>query len=106
MPNTPVRVLCVDDRTDLLDLAEISEIELRVLRRLKEYTPGDHQSVFHGSGVDFVGVRDWQAGDRLSSIDWPQSTFTNFTPLMVRDFEQPGTAPIVVVADRSASTRC
>ena len=91
---------------DLVDFAEITEIELRVLRRMKEYTLGDHGSVFHGTGVDFVGLRDWQAGDRLSSIDWPQSTLTNFTPLVVREYEQPGTAPIVVVADRSPSTRC
>src|SRR5262245_23398984 len=91
---------------DLVDFAEISEIELRILRRLKEHTLGEHGSVFQGPGVDFVGLRDWQAGDRLSAIDWPQSTLTNFTPLVVREFEQPGTAPIVVVADRSPSTRC
>lgn len=91
---------------DLVDFAEINEIDLRVLRRMKEYTLGDHGSVFHGSGVDFVGLRDWQAGDRMSSIDWPQSTLTNFTPMVVREYEQPGTAPIVVIADQSPSTRC
>ena len=91
---------------DFVDFAEISEIELRVLKRMKEYTLGDHGSVFHGTGVDFVGLRDWQAGDRLSSIDWPQSTLTNFNPMVIREYEQPGTAPIVVVADRSPSTRC
>ncbi len=91
---------------ELVNFAEITEIELRVLRRMKEYTLGDHGSVFHGTGVDFVGLRDWQAGDRMSSIDWPQSTLTNFTPMVVRDYEQPGTAPIVVVADQSPSTRC
>ena len=81
------------DEHDLVDFAEITEIELRVLRRMKEYTLGDHGSVFHGTGVDFVGLRDWQAGDRLSSIDWPQSTLTNFTPMVIREYEQPGTAP-------------
>jgi uncharacterized protein (DUF58 family) len=91
---------------ELVDFAEITEIELRVLRRMKEYTLGDHGSVFHGTGVDFVGLRDWQAGDRPSSIDWPQSSLTNFTPMIVREYEQPGTAPIVVVADQSPSTRC
>ncbi len=91
---------------DLVNFAEITEIELRVLRRMKEYTLGDHGSVFHGTGVDFVGLRDWQAGDRMSAIDWPQSTLTNFTPMVVRDYEQPGTAPIIVVADLSPSTRC
>jgi uncharacterized protein (DUF58 family) len=73
---------------------------------MKEYTLGDHGSVFHGTGVDFVGLRDWQAGDRLSSIDWPQSTLTNFNPMVIREYEQPGTAPIVVIADQSPSTRC
>jgi uncharacterized protein (DUF58 family) len=91
---------------DLVDFADITEIELRVLRRMKEYSLGDHGSVFHGTGVDFVGLRDWQPGDRLSSIDWPQSTLTNFTPMIVREYEQPGTAPIVAVADQSPSTRC
>jgi uncharacterized protein (DUF58 family) len=91
---------------DLVDFSDITEIELRVLRRMKEYTLGDHRSVFHGTGVDFVGLRDWQAGDRPSAIDWAQSSLTNFTPMMVREYEQPGTAPIVVVADQSPSTRC
>ncbi|HEV3216501.1 MAG TPA: DUF58 domain-containing protein [Vicinamibacterales bacterium] len=91
---------------ELVDFADITEIELRVLRRMKEYMLGDHASVFHGSGVDFVGLRDWQAGDRSSAIDWPQSSLTNFTPMVIREYEQPGTAPIVVVADQSPSTRC
>ena len=91
---------------ELVDFADINEIELRVLRRMKEYMLGDHGSVFHGSGVDFVGLRDWQAGDRSSAIDWPQSSLTNFTPMVIREYEQPGTAPIVVVADQSPSTRC
>lgn len=91
---------------DLVDFAEITEIELRILRRMKEYTLGDHGSLFHGAGVDFVGLRDWQAGDRMGSIDWPQSSLTNFNPMVIREYEQPGTAPIVVVADRSPSTRC
>jgi uncharacterized protein (DUF58 family) len=95
-----------ENDTSLVDFAEITEIELRVLKRMKEYTLGDHGSVFHGTGVDFVGLRDWQAGDRLSSIDWPQSTLTNFNPMVIREYEQPGTAPIVVVADQSPSTRC
>jgi uncharacterized protein (DUF58 family) len=95
-----------DQRPDLVDFADITEIELRVLRRMKEYTLGDHGSVFHGMGVDFVGLRDWQPGDRPSAIDWPQSSLTNFTPMVIREYEQPGTAPIVVVADQSPSTRC
>jgi uncharacterized protein (DUF58 family) len=90
----------------LVNLSEITEVELLILRRMREFTIGEHRSLFHGSGFDFVGLRDWQAGDRFSSIDWAQSSLTNFSPLIVREFEQPSTASVVVVADGSLSTRC
>jgi uncharacterized protein (DUF58 family) len=73
---------------------------------MREFTIGDHASRFHGSGFDFVGLREWQAGDRFESIDWPQSSLTNFSPLIVREFEQPSTSSVIMVADRSLSTRC
>lgn len=94
------------DPEPLINLSEITEIELVIRKRMKEFTLGDHKSVFHGTGFDFVGLRDWQAGDRFESIDWAQSTITNFSPLVVRDFEQPTTATVIVVADGSLSTRC
>lgn len=90
----------------LINLSEVTEIELVIRRRMREFTLGDHASVFHGTGFDFVGLRDWQAGDRFETIDWPQSTLTNFSPLVVRDFEQPTTASVILVADASLSTRC
>ncbi len=90
----------------LINLSEITEIELVIRKRMREFTLGDHASVFHGTGFDFVGLRDWQAGDRFETIDWAQSTLTNFSPLIVRDFEQPTTASVIVVADTSLSTRC
>ena len=90
----------------LVNLQEIAEIELFILRRMKEYTLGDHASVFKGSGFNFVGSRDWQPGDRMSHIDWAQSSMTNFSPLVTREFEQDSTATVLVVADASTSTRC
>jgi uncharacterized protein (DUF58 family) len=42
----------------------------------------------------------------MSSIDWAQSSMTNFSPLITRDFEQDSNATIVTVADASLSTRC
>lgn len=90
----------------LVNLREIAEIELFILRRMKEFTLGDHASVFHGSGFNFVGLRDWQPGDRLSSVDWAQSSMTNFSPLITREFDQDSNAVVVAVADASMSTRC
>ncbi|MEZ5285967.1 MAG: DUF58 domain-containing protein [Vicinamibacterales bacterium] len=90
----------------LINLSEITEVELLILKRMKEFTPGEHASLFHGAGFNFVGLRDWQAGDRFETIDWAQSSLTNFSPLIVREFEQPTTSSVIIAADRSASTRC
>jgi uncharacterized protein (DUF58 family) len=94
------------DVEPFVNLSELTEIELLILRRMREFTIGEHRSVFHGSGFDLVGLRDWQAGDRLAAIDWAQSTLTNFSPIVVRDFEQRSTATVIAVADASLSTRC
>ena len=90
----------------LVNLQDIAEIELFVLKRMMEFTLGDHASVFKGAGFNFVGIRDWEPGDRMSSIDWSQSSLTNFSPMITREFEQDSNATIVTVADASASTRC
>lgn len=87
-------------------LADITEIELLILKRMREVTMGEHRSSSHGSGFDFQGLRDWQPGDRPSSIDWAQSTINNFSPLVVREFEQPSVATVAAIADMSLSTRC
>ncbi len=92
--------------TSYVDFNLITKIELLILKRLAGGTTGDHRSRADGSGFDFVGLRDWQAGDRFSSIDWPQSTITNFAPMIVREFDQPSTATVLAVADASLSTRC
>src|SRR3954451_15686258 len=94
------------DVEPFVNLKELAEIELLIMRRMHELTIGEHRSLFTGSGFDFVGLRDWQPGDSMSNIDWPQSTLTNFSPMVVRDFEQRSTATVIAVADSSLSTRC
>jgi uncharacterized protein (DUF58 family) len=94
------------DVEPFVNLAELTEIELLILKRMREFTIGEHRSVFHGHGFDLVGLRDWHPGDRLNQVDWAQSSLTNFSPIVVRDFQQPSTAAVIAVADASLSTRC
>ena len=94
------------DPDGLVNLREIAEIELFVMKRMRELIAGDHASVYKGPGFNFVGVRDWQPGDRTASIDWAQSSMTNFSPMITREFEQESHAVIMAVADASMSTRC
>jgi uncharacterized protein (DUF58 family) len=95
-----------EELAPLVNLADITEIELVILKRMREMTLGDHRSRAQGSGFDFQGLRDWQPGDKFSYIDWAQSSFNNFSPLVIREFEQQSTATVMPVADFSASTRC
>ena len=53
-----------EELAPLVNLADITEIELVILKRMREVTMGDHRSRAQGSGFDFQGLRDWQAGDR------------------------------------------
>jgi len=90
----------------LVSWSEIRDVELVIVRRMQEFAIGGHPSLFHGTGHDLAGLRDWQPGDRMSTIDWPQSTLTNFSPLITREFDQESNAPIVIAADIAQSTRC
>src|SRR5688572_19351302 len=89
-----------------VSLADITEIELLILKRMRDVTIGEHRSSSHGSGFDFLGLRDWQPGYRPSPLHWAQSSLTNFSPLVVRQFAQPRTAALAAIADVSLSTRC
>ena len=100
------RQVSTPEGAPLVSLADITAIELLILRRMTDVTIGDHRSRSHGTGFDFVGLRDWQPGDRFASIDWAQSSLTNFAPIIIREFEQPSTATVIAVADHSLSTRC
>ena len=95
-----------DTEDSLVSWSEIQDVELVIVRRMQELAIGAHPSLFHGAGYDLAGLRDWQPGDRLSTIDWAQSSLTNFSPLVTREFDQESNAPIVIAADVSHSTRC
>ena len=95
-----------DAEDSLVSWSEIRDVELVIVQRMQEFAIGAHPSLFHGTGHDLSGLRDWQPGDRMSTIDWPQSTLTNFSPLITREFDQESNAPIVIAADVSQSTRC
>ena len=88
------------------DPADIAQIELHILRWMREFTSGDHASVSTGTGFNLVGLKEWEPGDPVSTVDWAQSSLTNFSPLITRQFEQDSNATIIALTDDSASTRC
>jgi uncharacterized protein (DUF58 family) len=89
----------------VIDTADVSALEMFLLRRMREHAAGDHASVFAGGGMDLRGLREWEPGDSMSDIDWAQSSIRNFSPLITRQFEQDSAATVMVAADASLSTR-
>ncbi len=98
--------MSLDAEDSLVSWEDIRDVELVVRRRMQELAAGIHPSLVHGPGHDLAGLRDWQPGDRPSAIDWAQSTLTNFSPLVTREFDLESSASVVIAADVSDSTRC
>jgi uncharacterized protein (DUF58 family) len=48
----------------------LQRLDWQVIRRLDGLLQGDYRSLFHGPGVDFADLREYQYGDDVRYIDW------------------------------------
>jgi uncharacterized protein (DUF58 family) len=48
----------------------LQRLDGQVVRRLDGLLQGDYRSLFHGSGLDFASLREYQFGDDVRKIDW------------------------------------
>jgi uncharacterized protein (DUF58 family) len=48
----------------------LQRLDWQVIRRLDGLLQGDYRSLFHGNGVDFADLREYQYGDDVRYIDW------------------------------------
>jgi uncharacterized protein (DUF58 family) len=48
----------------------LQRLDWQVIRRLDGLLQGDYRSLFHGNGVDFADLREYQYGDYDRYIDW------------------------------------
>jgi uncharacterized protein (DUF58 family) len=48
----------------------LQRLDWQVIRRLDGLLQGDYRSLFHGNGVDFADLREYQFGDDVRYIDW------------------------------------
>ena len=86
-PATPERVL--------------RRLEWRVIRRLDGRLQGDYRTLFHGAGVDFADLRDYEAGDDVRHIEW-NVTARMDTPF-VRQYVEDRALTAWLLLDRSPS---
>ncbi len=90
-----------DKPSDLLH--EVARLELRTRGLVDSLFSGDHASVFHGHGLEFSHVREYQAGDDVRSIDW-KVTARRGAPF-VRQFVEERNLLVLPIVDISGSGR-
>lgn len=64
----------------------LQRLDWQVVRRLDGLLQGDYCSLFHGGGLDFASLREYQFGDDVRAIDW-NVTARMDTPY-VREFQE------------------
>jgi uncharacterized protein (DUF58 family) len=62
----------------------LQRLDWKVIRRLDGQLQGDYRTLFHGNGVDFADLREYQYGDDVRYIDWNVTARTS-TPY-VREY--------------------
>lgn len=79
----------------------VKRLELVARRAVNDQLAGQYQSVFKGRGMDFVDVREYQAGDDIRIIDWNVSA--RMDALHVKQFVEERELTAILVVDLSAS---
>ncbi len=79
----------------------LRRLEWRVIRRLDGRLQGDYRTLFRGTGVDFMDLREYEPGDDLRHIDW-NVTARMDTPY-VREYVEDREVTAWLLLDRSAS---
>ncbi len=79
----------------------LRRLEWRVLRRLDGRLQGDYRTVFRGTGVDFLDLREYEEGDDLRHIDWNVTARTD--TVHVRQYLEDRELTAWLLLDRSAS---
>jgi uncharacterized protein (DUF58 family) len=79
----------------------VSQLEVLSARLIRAGFAGDYHSAFHGRGIEFSQVREYQPGDDIRAIDW-NVTARSGVP-HVKEFVEERDLTILVAVDVSGS---
>lgn len=89
---------------DILSPAALTDVDnYQLLARVvvEGFMAGQHRSLFHGTGSEFVQYRDYSPGDELKYVDW--KAFARRDRLYSKVFEEETNMDCTIVLDASAS---
>ena len=79
----------------------VRDLEILSARLIRAGFAGDYHSAFHGRGIEFSQVREYQPGDDVRTIDW-NVTARSGVP-HVKEFVEERDLTVLVVLDVSGS---
>lgn len=82
-------------------LSKLRKYEIQIRKAINSRMQGDFHSIFKGSGLEFDGVRDYQYGDDIRTIDWNTSAKGHGT--FVKTFKEEKEQTVYFLLDVSAS---
>ena len=84
-------------------IKKVRRLELKTKKQSNELFSGSYTSTFKGRGISFHGVRQYNYGDDIRTIDW-NVTSRSMTP-HVKEFEEERELNFIILVDVSHSTQ-
>lgn len=84
-------------------LEEVRRLEITTRHLVRDILAGQYLSVFHGRGVEFSDVREYQPGDDVRSIDWNVTARLGTT--YIKRYIEERALTVIFLVDLSASRR-
>lgn len=81
----------------------VQELEIITSRLIRLGFAGDYHAAFHGKGIEFSQVREYQPGDDIRTIDWNVTARTGSPH--VKQFIEERDLTVLLALDCSASMR-
>jgi len=78
-------------------------IDLVAFKKVSSLLAGNYKTSFHGSGIEFSGIREYNIGDDTGSIDWKASARTGKT--YIKKYEEDRERKVLFVVDTGSSMR-
>ncbi|EKD29476.1 MAG: protein of unknown function DUF58 [uncultured bacterium (gcode 4)] len=78
-------------------------INLVTLKKVSALFAGNYKTSFHGSGIEFAGIREYTFGDSVGDIDW--KTTARMGKTYIKTYEEDRERKVLFLLDMGASMR-
>ncbi|MDD5376947.1 MAG: DUF58 domain-containing protein [Candidatus Gracilibacteria bacterium] len=78
-------------------------IDLVAFKKVSSLLAGNYKTSFHGSGIEFAGIREYSLGDDTADIDWKASARSGKT--YIKKYEEDRERKVLFVVDVGSSMR-